>query len=39
MRIHPIVTRMVDPELLKKMAAVADGAAPELATQRVVGGV
>ena len=27
-RIHPIVARQVDPELLKKMGAVAEGAAP-----------
>ena len=25
-RIHPIVTRQIDPELLKKMGAVAEGA-------------
>lgn len=36
-RIHPIVARMVDPELLKKMGAVAEGASPGLATQDAAG--
>ena len=36
-RIHPIVARMVDPELLKKMGAVADGAASDLAAQSAAG--
>ena len=36
-RIHPIVARMVDPELLKKMGAVADGAASDLAAQNAAG--
>ncbi|MCA3160286.1 MAG: toxin-activating lysine-acyltransferase [Burkholderiales bacterium] len=35
--IHPIVARMVDPELLKKMGVVADGVAPGLAPQDAAG--
>ncbi len=36
-RIHPIVAGMVDPELLKRMGAVADAAAPDLAAQSAAG--